>query len=57
MDRIELMSVVIGIAEAGSLSAASRKLRMPVPTVSRKLSELETHLKTELFQPKFGSWL
>lgn len=50
MDRIELMSVVISIAEAGSLSAASRKLRMPVPTVSRKLSELEAHLKTELFQ-------
>ena len=34
MDRIELMSVVVSIAEAGSLSAASRKLRMPVPTVS-----------------------
>ena len=50
MDRIELMSVVVSIAEAGSLSAASRKLRMPVPTVSRKLSELEARLKTQLFQ-------
>ena len=41
MDRIESMSVVVSIAEAGSLSAASRKLGLPVPTVSRKLSELE----------------
>ena len=50
MDRIESMSVVVSIAEAGTLSAASRKLRMPVPTVSRKLSELEARLKTQLFQ-------
>ena len=50
MDRIESMSVIVAIAEAGSLSAASRQLRMPIPTVSRKLSELETRLKTQLFQ-------
>src|SRR4249919_2614575 len=50
MDRIESMSVVVSIAEAGSLSAASRKLRIPVPTVSRKLSELEARLNTQLFQ-------
>jgi DNA-binding transcriptional LysR family regulator len=35
--------------EAGSLSAASR-LRIPIPTVSRRLSELEARLKTQLFQ-------
>jgi DNA-binding transcriptional LysR family regulator len=50
MDRIEAMSVVVSIAEAGSLSAASRKLRMPIPTISRKLSDLEAHLRTQLFQ-------
>ncbi len=50
MDRIGSMSVVVSVAEAGSLSAAARMLRMPVPTVSRKLSELEAHLKTQLFQ-------
>ena len=50
MDRIESMSVVVSVAEAGSLSAAARMLRMPVPTVSRKLSELEARLKTQLFQ-------
>ena len=49
MDRVELMSLAVSIAEAGSLSAASRKLRMPVPTVSRKLSELEARLRTQLF--------
>src|SRR5262245_9620126 len=35
MVRIESMSVVVSIAEAGSLSAASQKLRMPVPTDRR----------------------
>ena len=50
MDRVELMSLAVSIADAGSLSAASRKLRMPVPTVSRKLSELEARLSTQLFQ-------
>jgi DNA-binding transcriptional LysR family regulator len=49
MDRIDSMSVIIAIAEAGSLSAASRQLRIPIPTVSRRLSELETRLKTQLF--------
>jgi DNA-binding transcriptional LysR family regulator len=49
MDRVELMSVAVSIADAGSLSAASRKLRMPVPTISRKLAELEARLKTQLF--------
>ena len=50
MDRIELMSIAVSIAETGSLSAASRKLRMPVPTISRKLAELEARLRTQLFR-------
>lgn len=50
MDRLESMSVIIAVAEAGSLSAASRRLVMPVPTISRKLSELEARLHTQLFQ-------
>ena len=49
MDRLEAMSVIVAVAEAGSLSAAARKLAMPVPTVSRKLSDLEAHLKAQLF--------
>lgn len=49
MDRFESMSIVIAVAEAGSLSAAARQLRTPLATVSRKVSELEAHLQTKLF--------
>ena len=35
-------------SRSGSLSAASRKLGVPLPTVSRKISELEAHLNTRL---------
>jgi DNA-binding transcriptional LysR family regulator len=48
MDRLEAMSLLVAVAEAGSLSAAGRKLRVPLPTVSRKISELEAHLNTRL---------
>ena len=48
MNRFESMSVFIAVVEAGSLSAASRKLKMPLPTVSRKVSELESHIKARL---------
>jgi DNA-binding transcriptional LysR family regulator len=49
MDRFESMSVVLAVAEAGSLSAAARRQKLPLATVSRKVSELETHLRTKLF--------
>ena len=49
MDRFESMSVLLAVVEAGSLSAAARRLGTPLATVSRKVSELETHLKTRLF--------
>jgi DNA-binding transcriptional LysR family regulator len=42
------MSTLLSAVEAGSLSAASRKLGMPLATVSRKVSELEAHLRTRL---------
>jgi DNA-binding transcriptional LysR family regulator len=48
MDRFEAMSTLLSAVEAGSLSAASRKLGMPLATVSRKVSELEAHLRTRL---------
>ncbi len=48
MDRLEAMSLLLSVVEAGSLSAAGRKLGMPLPTVSRKISDLEAHLKTRL---------
>jgi DNA-binding transcriptional LysR family regulator len=49
MDRLESMSIVLAAVEAGSLSAAGRRLGVPLATVSRKVSELETHLGTRLF--------
>jgi DNA-binding transcriptional LysR family regulator len=48
MDRIEAMTTLIAAVDAGSLSAASRMLGMPLATVSRKVSELEAHLKMQL---------
>lgn len=49
MDRLDAMTVLLGVVEGGSLSAASRHLRMPLATVSRKVSELESHLGAQLF--------
>lgn len=49
MDRLEAMSILVTAAEAGSLSAAGRRLGVPLATVSRKVSDLEAHLKTRLF--------
>jgi len=51
VDRIEAMTTLLAVVEAGSLSAASRKLGVPLPTVSRRVSELEAHLKTQTAQP------
>jgi DNA-binding transcriptional LysR family regulator len=48
VDRLEAMSLVVSVVESGSLSAAGRKLGMPLPTVSRKISELEARLKARL---------
>jgi DNA-binding transcriptional LysR family regulator len=49
MDRLEAMSIFLAVVEAGSLSAAARRQKTPLATVSRKVSELEQHLQTKLF--------
>ncbi len=43
------MSILLTVVETGSLSAAGRRLNVPLATVSRKVSELEAHLGTRLF--------
>lgn len=48
MDRLEAMSVLLEAVEAGTLSAAGRRLGMPLATVSRRIADLEAHLKTRL---------
>jgi DNA-binding transcriptional LysR family regulator len=50
MDRLEAMSVIVAVTDTGSFSAASRRLGMPVATVSRKVADLEARLKAQLFQ-------
>ncbi|MGV1755125.1 LysR family transcriptional regulator [Agrobacterium sp. CG674] len=49
MDRLDAMGVLLSVVEHGSLSAASRALHSPLPTVSRKISELESLLGVRLF--------
>ncbi len=48
MNRLESMHVLLAVVDAGSLSAAGRTLGMPLATVSRKISQLETQLKARL---------
>jgi DNA-binding transcriptional LysR family regulator len=48
MDRLDAMSVFVAVVDAGSLSGAGRRLKIPLATVSRKLTDLEAHLKTRL---------
>jgi DNA-binding transcriptional LysR family regulator len=48
MDRIEAMKLLVTTVEKGSLSAAGRSLGVPLATLSRKVSDLEAHLKTKL---------
>lgn len=48
MNRLEAMALLVKTVESGSLSAASRALRVPVATLSRKLSALEAELNVRL---------
>ncbi len=48
MDRLEAMRTLLAAVDGGSLSAASRALNTPLPTVSRRVSDLEAHLGAQL---------
>ena len=48
VDRLESMSILVTAADEGSLSAAARRLGIPLTNVSRKVSELEANLNTRL---------
>lgn len=48
LDRFEAMMILVAVADGGSLSEASRKLKIPLASVSRKVSELEAHLNVKL---------
>lgn len=48
MDRFEAMRTLVAAIDTGSLSAASRTLGVPLPTVSRRVSDLEALLGAQL---------
>jgi len=48
VDRLEAMTILLAAVDTGSLSGASRHLRIPLATVSRRVAELEEHLKVRL---------
>jgi DNA-binding transcriptional LysR family regulator len=48
MDRFDAMALLVQVAEAGSLSAAGRRLGLPLTTVSRRIADLEAHLGARL---------
>ena len=48
MDRFDALRVLLAVVDAGSLSAGSRKLNAPLPSVSRKVADLERHLGANL---------
>ena len=48
MDRLEAMAMLVEAVDVGSLSAASRKMNVPLPAVSRKIADLESHLGARL---------
>lgn len=49
MDRFDAMAVLLAVVDRGGFSAAGRALRMPVTTVSRRVTDLEDRLGAKLF--------
>jgi DNA-binding transcriptional LysR family regulator len=50
MDRLDSMITLLAVVDTRGFSAASRKLRVPVTTVSRRVADLEAHLRTKLLR-------
>jgi DNA-binding transcriptional LysR family regulator len=49
LDQIQLMSVFVAVAEEQGFAAASRRLNMSPPTVTRAIATLEERLSVRLF--------
>ncbi|WP_208978127.1 LysR family transcriptional regulator [Pseudovibrio denitrificans] len=50
MQDLNAIAIFAEVAKAGSFSAAAKNLRVPLSTVSRKVSELEAQLGTKLLE-------
>lgn len=48
MDKLEAMAMLVASVEEGSLSAAARKLRIPVTTLTRNVNDLEAIVGAKL---------
>ncbi|MDD3444723.1 MAG: LysR family transcriptional regulator [Zavarzinia sp.] len=48
VDRLETMSILVAVVDAGSLSAGARRLGLPLATVSRRVADLEAALGARL---------
>lgn len=48
MDRFGAMSMLINVIDSGSFSAAARRLGVPLTTIARRISDLETALGAKL---------
>ncbi|APG89263.1 LysR family transcriptional regulator (plasmid) [Sinorhizobium americanum CCGM7] len=44
------VSMFVAVAQVGSLSAAATRMGIPLPTLSRKIAELESYLKVQLLE-------
>ena len=50
MDRLAVMEQFLAVAEAGSFSAAARRLNIGQPSISKAVAQLEAYLGVRLFQ-------
>jgi len=48
VDRLEAMAMLLSAVDEGSLSAAAREQKIPVSTLTRRITDLEAHLGTRL---------
>ena len=47
---LNAVQMFVGVVQAGSISAAAERLKLPLPTVSRRVRELERELSVQLLE-------
>lgn len=47
---LNAVQMFVGVVQAGSISAAAERLKLPLPTVSRRLRQLERELNVQLLE-------
>jgi DNA-binding transcriptional LysR family regulator len=49
-------NMFVSVVQAGSLSAAAKKINVPLPTLSRRIRELERELKDASCMERSSRW-